>query len=235
MRSWKPDGRNIEAVVKAIYDEDTGNSVESAPHPQQKLAVDLGTEIEQYDLLRRSEGKLKEGRTLTNGQCPVFFPLFKQLPEFLEGVFFRIRGNIRPADMKLCCNFFLRLLFNPEKTIAKTDDLIFLLRKGIFQGAEQKADVFPHRILFHDIYRRTFDNIQKADLVSFFVRSDWFVQGNFPGIFLFLPEHHQKFVVDTACSIGRKPCTACVVKGVDGFDKADGPDGDQILQIFPEF
>ena len=50
----KPDGRNIEAVVKAIYDED-GNSVESAPHPQQKLAVDLGAEIEQYDLLRRSE------------------------------------------------------------------------------------------------------------------------------------------------------------------------------------
>ena len=37
-----------------IYDED-GNSVESAPHPQQKLAVDLGTEIEKYDLLRRAE------------------------------------------------------------------------------------------------------------------------------------------------------------------------------------
>ena len=50
----KPDGRNIEATVKAIYDED-GNSVESAPHPQQKLAVDLGVEIEKYDLLRRSE------------------------------------------------------------------------------------------------------------------------------------------------------------------------------------
>ena len=159
------------------------------------------------------------------------FLLFKQFPEFLEGVFFN-PGNIRPADMKLCGNFFLRLLFNPEKTIAKTDDLIFLLGKSIFQGAEQKADVFPHRILFHDIYRRTFDNIQKADLVSFFVRSDWFVQGNLPGIFLFCPEHHQKFVVDTACSIGRKPCTACVVKGVDGFDKTDSPDGDQILQIF---
>ena len=50
----KPDGRNIEAVVKAIYDED-GKSVESAPHPQQKLAVDLGTEVEKYDLLRRAE------------------------------------------------------------------------------------------------------------------------------------------------------------------------------------
>lgn len=160
------------------------------------------------------------------------FLVVKQLPEFLEGIFFD-SGNIRSADMKLCCNFFLCLLFNPEKTIAKTDDLIFLLGKGIFQGTEQKADVFPHRILFHDIYRRTFDNIQKADLVTFFVRSDWFVQGNLPGIFLFCPEHHQKFVIDTACSIGRKPCAACVVKGVDGFDKADGPDGDQILQIFP--
>ena len=160
-----------------------------------------------------------------------FLP-FKQLPEFFEGVFFN-PGTIRPADVKPCGNFFLCLLFKPKKTIAKTDDLIFLLGKGIFQGAEQKTDVFPHRILFYDIYRRTFNNIQKADLVTFFVRSDWFVQGNLPGIFLFCPEHHQKFVVDTACSVGGKPCAACVVKGVDGFDKADGPDGDQILQIFP--
>lgn len=160
------------------------------------------------------------------------FLVFKQLPEFLEGIFFD-SGNIRSANMKLCCNFFLCLLFNSKKTIAEADDLIFLLGKGIFQGTEQKADVFPYRILFHDIYRRTFDNIQKADLVTFFVRSDWFIQGNLPGIFLFCPEHHQKFVVDTACSVGRKPCTACVVKGVDGFDKTDSPDGDQILQIFP--
>ena len=50
----KPDGRNITATVRAIYDED-GNSVESAPHPQQKLAVDLGADIEKYDLLRRAE------------------------------------------------------------------------------------------------------------------------------------------------------------------------------------
>lgn len=51
----KPDGRNLAAVVKAIYDEN-GVSVESAPHPQQKLAVDLGAEVEKYDLLRRAEG-----------------------------------------------------------------------------------------------------------------------------------------------------------------------------------
>ena len=43
---------NSESSV--IYDEN-GESVESAPHPQQKLAVDLGTEIEKYDLLRRAE------------------------------------------------------------------------------------------------------------------------------------------------------------------------------------
>ena len=50
----KPDGRNLSVTVKAIYNEN-GESVESAPHPQQKLAVDLGTEIEKYDLLRRAE------------------------------------------------------------------------------------------------------------------------------------------------------------------------------------
>lgn len=50
----KPDGRNLEAVVKAIFDEE-GNLQESAPHPQQVMYVDLGVEMEQYDILRRSE------------------------------------------------------------------------------------------------------------------------------------------------------------------------------------
>ena len=46
----KPDGTNLLVPVKAIYDEE-GNSVESAPHPQQKLFVDLGGEAEVYDCL----------------------------------------------------------------------------------------------------------------------------------------------------------------------------------------
>ena len=50
----KPDGRNIEVTVKAIYDED-GQPMESAPHPKQKLYVDLGMELDQYDILRRQE------------------------------------------------------------------------------------------------------------------------------------------------------------------------------------
>ena len=50
----KPDGENKIVMVKAIYDEE-GNSVESAPHPQQKLFVDLGGGVEVYDILRRSE------------------------------------------------------------------------------------------------------------------------------------------------------------------------------------
>ena len=50
----KPDGENIECTVRAIADEE-GNPMESAPHPKQKLWIDLGTKLEQYDILRRRE------------------------------------------------------------------------------------------------------------------------------------------------------------------------------------
>ena len=50
----KPDGTNLLVPVKAIYDEE-GNSVESAPHPQQKLQVRLSGQAEIYDILRRKE------------------------------------------------------------------------------------------------------------------------------------------------------------------------------------
>ena len=50
----KPDGNNIEVIVRSITDED-GNPMESAPHPKQKLWIDLGVELERYDILRRHE------------------------------------------------------------------------------------------------------------------------------------------------------------------------------------
>lgn len=50
----KPDGRNVEVAVKAMYDEE-GQAVESAPHSKQVIYVDLGTELAEYDILRRSE------------------------------------------------------------------------------------------------------------------------------------------------------------------------------------
>lgn len=50
----KPDGRNLSAMVRGIWDMD-GTPVESAPHAQQKLWVELDERAEAYDLLRRNE------------------------------------------------------------------------------------------------------------------------------------------------------------------------------------
>lgn len=47
----KPDGRNVEAKVEAMFDE-KGVAVESAPHPQQVLFLQLSETCEKYDLLR---------------------------------------------------------------------------------------------------------------------------------------------------------------------------------------
>jgi putative protease len=51
----KPDGRNIEAKVLKILDDETGTEVDSAPHPQQKLRVLLSETPDAYDILRVSK------------------------------------------------------------------------------------------------------------------------------------------------------------------------------------
>ena len=50
----KPNGENRTVTVRAIVDEE-GNAMESAPHPQQVLFIDLGEPLERYDILRRKE------------------------------------------------------------------------------------------------------------------------------------------------------------------------------------
>lgn len=50
----KPDGRNLEAVVKGIVDQD-GRAQQSAPHSRQQLFVELDGSCDVYDILRRSE------------------------------------------------------------------------------------------------------------------------------------------------------------------------------------
>ena len=50
----KPNGDNLPVTVRRIVDEE-GNDMESAPHPQQVLYIDLGVSIDTYDILRRSE------------------------------------------------------------------------------------------------------------------------------------------------------------------------------------
>jgi putative protease len=50
----KPNGENREVTVRRIVNE-AGEEQESAPHPRQKLWVDLGMKPELFDILRRKE------------------------------------------------------------------------------------------------------------------------------------------------------------------------------------
>lgn len=50
----KPSGDNIEVIVKTIKNEE-GISMDNAPHPKQNLYIDLGIELDRYDILRRKE------------------------------------------------------------------------------------------------------------------------------------------------------------------------------------
>ncbi len=59
----KPDGRNIETVVEAMYDEE-GNPVESCPHSKQKIWLKLSRETDVYDLLR-TRCRMRESGTGT--------------------------------------------------------------------------------------------------------------------------------------------------------------------------
>ncbi len=52
----KPDGRNVEARVLSLTTKE-GEQVESAPHPQQILYVQLSEVAEKYDLLRVRKDK----------------------------------------------------------------------------------------------------------------------------------------------------------------------------------
>lgn len=50
----KPNGDNIEVEVKSIKNEE-GEEMESCPHSKQMLFVNLGIELEEFDILRRRE------------------------------------------------------------------------------------------------------------------------------------------------------------------------------------
>jgi putative protease len=48
----KPNGDNIEVVVKRIVNEE-GEDQESAPHSKQVLYIDLGHKADKYDIIRK--------------------------------------------------------------------------------------------------------------------------------------------------------------------------------------
>lgn len=50
----KPNGDNVPVTVRSMWDEE-GNPIDSCPHSKQVFYVDLGVELQEYDILRRRE------------------------------------------------------------------------------------------------------------------------------------------------------------------------------------
>lgn len=64
----KPNGDNIAVQVLKIQDE-AGNDMDSCPHPKQKIFIDLGLELNDFDLLRRKEEKEEPKKEANGGSC----------------------------------------------------------------------------------------------------------------------------------------------------------------------
>ena len=50
----KADGTNLTVTVLAMKDEE-GKAIPSCPHPKQKIFLDLGVKLDEFDILRRKE------------------------------------------------------------------------------------------------------------------------------------------------------------------------------------
>jgi putative protease len=55
----KPNGENIPVTVRRMVDAE-GNGMDSCPHPKQVFYVDLGMELDEYDILRRAEDEVEQ-------------------------------------------------------------------------------------------------------------------------------------------------------------------------------
>ncbi len=50
----KPDGRNLYVKVLGMKD-DEGNEIDSCPHPKQKIYLNVGEKLDEFDIIRRKE------------------------------------------------------------------------------------------------------------------------------------------------------------------------------------
>ena len=110
--------------------------------------------------------------------------------------------------------------------------MVFFWRKGVFDMFKKMGEIVVLKTIFHNVYRRAFNHIQKADLVAFPVSADRVIERNFSGAFFAGTQHHKKFIVNAAGSVCGKLGSTAQIKSGNGFDKADGTNGDQVIRVF---
>lgn len=139
-------------------------------------------------------------------------------------------GNIALRNTQNICYLFLRVFLIAGKPETHTDNLFFTRRQQSDGIVDQEALDTALDFLIDGI-RFSPQNIRKKQLVAIPIRIEWLIQRNLVFHTGTSPQKHEDFIFDTAAGISGQFDVFFGVKGIDGFNKADAADGDEILQI----
>ena len=151
------------------------------------------------------------------------------LLQLFQRVFFDA-GDIAAADAVESCHLLLGVGDMAVETVAAADDISLPWIQTVLHGAAYLKAVFLILQVGKEGVVST-HHVQEIQCVAASVGFDGVGEGDFALKFALRAEVHQYFVFDAATGIGGKADVFVAAEGVDGFDKADGADGDEIILI----
>src|SRR5690606_10222671 len=120
----------------------------------------------------------------------------------------------------------------PVQSNAKLLVLTLPVREFVEGIPEDGSVHFLLDVAIDDIVIRS-KNIGKEQFIAIPVDIQGFVKGDFGTHLVVSPKIHQNFIFDATGSVSSQLDPLGGIKGVDGFDQADGPNGNQVFDVDP--